>query len=181
MSILDGDGNALAMTTTVEGPFGSHLMTGGFFLNNQLTDFSFQPKSDNSLIANAPAAGKRPLSSMTPTLVFDPKGKLYAVIGSAGGWRIIPHVVKTLMGLIDWNLPMAQAIALPNITSRTAVVEIEQGVGLEGLEPELRAMGHEVKYIEQNSGLNGFRITSDGIDAAPDARREGAVGKIEAR
>lgn len=181
MSILDGDGNALAMTTTVEGPFGSHLMAGGFFLNNQLTDFSFLPKSDNSLIANAPAAGKRPLSSMTPTLVFDPKGKLYAVIGSAGGWRIIPHVAKTLLGLIDWKLPMAQAIALPNITSRTAVVEIESGVGLEGLEPELKAMGHEVKYIEQNSGLNGFRITPDGIDAAPDARREGAVGKIEAK
>lgn len=181
MSILDGDGNAIAMTTTVEGPFGSHLMAGGFFLNNQLTDFSFEPKSDNRMFANAPAAGKRPLSSMTPTLVFDPKGKLYAVIGSAGGWRIIPHVAKTLLGLIDWKLSMAQAVALPNITSRTAVVEIESGAGLEGIGPDLTAMGHEVKYIEQNSGLNGFRITADGIDAAPDPRREGAVGKVEGK
>jgi len=181
MSVHDGRGNALAMTTTVEGPFGSHLMAGGFFLNNQLTDFSFEPKSDNRKFANAPDAGKRPLSSMTPTLVFDAKGKLYAVIGSAGGWRIIPHVVKTLLGLIDWKLPMAQAIALPNITSRTAVVEIESGQGLEGLAPELTAMGHEVKFIDQNSGLNGFRITPAGVDAAPDPRREGAVGRSDGK
>ena len=97
-----------------------------------------------------------------------------AVTGGAN-WAVQPEFGP------HWKLPMAQAIALPNITSRTAVVEIEGGVGLEGLEPELKAMGHEVKYIEQNSGLNGFRITSDGIDAAPDARREGAVGKIEAK
>ena len=177
MSILDGDGNAIAMTTTVEGPFGSHLMSGGFFLNNQLTDFSFEPRNDNRMFANAPNAGKRPLSSMTPTLVFDKKGKLFAVVGSAGGWRIIPHVVKTLIGLIDWKMTMAQAVGLPNITSRTAVVEIESGKGLEGLESALTAMGHEVKYIEQSSGLNGFRLTADGVDAAPDPRREGAAGK----
>ena len=177
MSILDDQGNAVAMTTTVEGPFGSHLMAAGFILNNQLTDFSFEPRIDNRRFANAPQAGKRPLSSMTPTLVFDKSGKLFAVIGSPGGWRIIPYVTKTLLGLIDWRLPMKDAIALPNITSRSSSVDIEDGLGLESLGNDLRALGHEVKFIEQTSGLNGFRLTPAGIDAASDARREGTVGQ----
>lgn len=177
MSVMDSSGDAVAMTTTVEGPFGSHLMAGGFVLNNQLTDFSFEPKGDNRRFANAPDAGKRPLSSMTPTLVFDRKGKLYAVIGSPGGWRIIPYVSKAILGLIDWKLDMAHAVGLPNVTSRSAVVEIESGQGLEAIADELKAMGHEVKFIEQTSGLNGFRITSDGIDAVSDPRREGSVGR----
>lgn len=177
MSVLDASGDAVSMTTTVEGPFGSHLMAGGFVLNNQLTDFAFEPKADNRRFANAPDAGKRPLSSMTPTLVFDKKGKLYAVIGSPGGWRIIPYVSKTLVGLIDWKMDMAHAVGLPNVTSRSAVVEIESGQGLEAIADELKAMGHEVKFIEQTSGLNGFRFTADGIDAASDPRREGSVGR----
>ena len=177
VSIIDEDGNAVAMTTTVEGPFGSHLMAGGFVLNNQLTDFSFEPKTDNRRFANAPDAGKRPLSSMSPTLVFDRKGKLFAVIGSPGGWRIIPYVSKTLIGLLDWKMDMAQAVSLPNVTSRSAVVELEEKSGLEGVAEELRAMGHEVKFAEHTSGLNGFRITAKGIDAVADPRREGSVGR----
>lgn len=177
MSIVDDQGNAIAMTTTVEGAFGSHLMAAGFILNNQLTDFSFEPRTDNRRFANAPEAGKRPLSSMTPTLVFDNRGKLFAVIGSPGSWRIIPYVTKTLIGIIDWKLDMATAIALPNITSRTATIEIEDGLGLEPVATELRTLGHEVKFIEQASGLNGLRLTPKGFDAAADRRREGTIGE----
>jgi gamma-glutamyltranspeptidase/glutathione hydrolase len=177
VSIMDAKGNAVAMTTTVEGPFGSHLMAAGFMLNNQLTDFAFEPVGDNRRLANAPDAGKRPLSSMTPTLVFDARGRLYAVIGSPGGWRIIPYVTKTLLGLIDWKMDMAGAVGMPNVTSRSAVVELEKDTGLEAVAEELRAMGHEIKFADHTSGLNGFRIVPGGIDAAADPRREGLVLK----
>lgn len=175
LSVIDGKGRAVAMTTTVEGPFGSHMMAAGFMLNNQLSDFAFEPTGDNRRFANAPAAGKRPLSSMSPTLVFDARGRLYAVIGSPGGWRIIPYVSKTLMGLIDWKMDMEGAIGLPNVTSRSGVVEIEKDRGLEAVGAALSALGHEVRFIEQTSGLNGLRIVGGRIDAAADPRREGAV------
>jgi gamma-glutamyltranspeptidase/glutathione hydrolase len=176
LSVIDGDGNALAMTTTVEGGFGSHLMAAGFILNNQLTDFSFAPGTDNRRFANAPEAGKRPLSSMTPTIVFDKDGKVVAVVGSPGSWRIIPYVAKTLIALIDWKMDMAAAIALPHTASRTGPTELEQGRGLDNVADRLRAMGHEVTLPEQASGLNGIRVTNDGFDAAADPRREGTVG-----
>ncbi len=176
LSVIDGAGRAVAMTTSVEGPFGSHLMAAGFILNNQLTDFSFEPAFDNRRLANAPQGGKRPLSSMSPTLVFGAKGKLYAVIGSPGGWRIIPYVTQTLIGLIDWHMDMATAIALPHVTSRSATVEIEAGKGLEALTSELKALGHDVSPQAMDSGLNGIRVRDDGYEGAADARREGGVG-----
>jgi gamma-glutamyltranspeptidase/glutathione hydrolase len=176
LSVIDGNGNALAMTTTVEGGFGSHLMAAGFFLNNQLTDFTFEPKADNRRFANAPEAGKRPLSSMTPTIVFDSKGKVFAVVGSPGGWRIIPYVTKTLIGLVDWKMTMADAIALPNVTSRSGPTELEAARNLDSIAADLTALGHETKQIEQASGLNSIRVTKAGFDAAADPRREGTVG-----
>jgi gamma-glutamyltranspeptidase/glutathione hydrolase len=112
---------------------------------------------------------------MSPTFVFDKTGRLYAVIGSPGGWRIIPYVSKVLVGLVDWNMDMASSIGLPNVTSRSAVVELEANRGLEVLGASLGAMGHEIKFIEQTSGLNGMRIVGGRIDAAADSRREGAV------
>jgi gamma-glutamyltranspeptidase/glutathione hydrolase len=160
----------------VEGGFGSHLMAAGFFLNNQLTDFTFEPKTDNRRFANAPEAGKRPLSSMTPTIVFDSKGNVFAVVGSPGGWRIIPYVTKTLIGLIDWKMTMADAIALPNTTSRGTPTELETARNLDGAAQALSAMGHETKMMEQTSGLNSIRVTKSGFDAAADPRREGTVG-----
>lgn len=175
VSVVDSEGNALAMTGTVEGPFGSQLMAGGFILNNELTDFTFQPAADNRRFANAPEAGKRPLSSMSPTLVFDPKGRLFAVIGSAGSWRIIPFTTKSLIGLIDWKMTMKEAIELPNITARTGATELEGNRGLEAAAEALKAMGHEVALPDQDSGNNGIRITKDGLDAAADPRREGYV------
>jgi gamma-glutamyltranspeptidase/glutathione hydrolase len=176
LSVIDDNGNALAMTTTVEGGFGSHLMAAGFFLNNQLTDFTFEPKTDNRRFANAPEAGKRPLSSMTPTIVFDSKGKVFAVVGSPGGWRIIPYVTKTLIALIDWKMTMADAIAVPHTTSRGVPTELEAARNLDGTAQALFAMGHEVKQMEQASGLNSIRVTKSGFDAAADPRREGTVG-----
>jgi gamma-glutamyltranspeptidase/glutathione hydrolase len=176
ISVVDAQGNALAMTTTVEGWFGSHLMASGFILNNQLTDFSFRPGVDNQRFANAPAAGKRPLSSMTPTLVFDAKGRLFAVLGSAGSWRIIPHVTETLIGLIDWKLDMGAAVALPHVTSREGPTELEAGRNLEATADVLKAMGHDVKLQEIGSDVNAIRVTKDGLDAAADPRREGSVG-----
>ena len=176
LSVIDAKGNAVAMTTTVEGGFGSHLMAAGFVLNNQLTDFSFEPGVDNRRFANAPEAGKRPLSSMTPTIVFDKQGKLFAVLGSPGGWRIIPYVTKALIGLIDWKMDMGAAVSLPHVTSRNGPTELEAGRNLEATAEVLRAMGHEVTLPEQTSGVNGIRVTKDGFDAAADPRREGTVG-----
>ncbi len=179
VSVIDAAGNALAMTTTVEGGFGSHLMAAGFILNNQLTDFSFEPRRDNRRLANAPDAGKRPLSSMTPTIVFDRQGKVVAVIGSPGGWRIIPYVTKTLIGLLDWNMDMGAAIDQPNVTARSGPTELESGRTPEATVAGLKALGHEVSLTEPTSGvsgLNGIRVTKNGFDAAADPRREGAVG-----
>jgi len=176
LSVIDGNGNALAMTTTVEGGFGSHLMAAGFFLNNQLTDFTFEPKTDNRRFANAPDAGKRPLSSMTPTIVFDNKGRVFAVVGSPGGWRIIPYVTKTLIGLIDWKMTMADAVALPNVSARGTPTDLEAARNLDGIAADLAAIGHETRQIEQASGLNSIRVTKAGFDAAADPRREGTVG-----
>ena len=179
ISLIDDRGNALAMTTTVEGPFGSRLMAGGFILNNQLTDFTFEPTTDGRRTANAPQAGKRPMSSMTPTIILDNKGRLFAVVGSPGGGRIIPYVTKAVMGLIDWNLSMADAVALPNTTGRAATTEVEQNRTPDTIVEGLRALGHDVKVTDYGigpSGLNSIRVTKDGFDAAADPRREGTVG-----
>jgi len=174
--VIDEEGRAVSMTTSVEGPFGSHLMAAGFILNNQLTDFAFEPGLDNSRFANAPQSGKRPLSAMSPTLVFDPNGQLYAVVGSPGGWRIIPYVAQTLIGLIDWHMDMATAISMPHVAARNATLEIEGDKGLEALTPALQAMGHEVKPQLMDSGLNGIRVRDEGYEGAADPRREGTVG-----
>ncbi|NOT41737.1 MAG: gamma-glutamyltransferase [Alphaproteobacteria bacterium] len=179
ISLIDGRGNALAMTTTVEGPFGSRLMAAGFILNNELTDFTFEPATDGMRTANAPEAGKRPMSSMTPTIIFDTQGRVFAVVGSPGGGRIIPYVTKAVMGLIDWNMPMADAVALPNATGRGTPTEVEQtrtpGAAVEAL----KTLGHDVKVTDYGisvSGLNSIRVTKNGYDAAADPRREGTVG-----
>lgn len=173
LSVIDGQGNAVAMTTTVEGGFGSHLMAAGFVLNNQLTDFVFEPETDGKPNANAPAGGKRPLSSMTPAFIFDPKGQLMAVIGSPGGWRIIPYVTQTVIGLIDFKLPLKDAIAMPHISARRGL-DLEDGVGaFDALVPELEKLGHKVRRLDMQSGLNGIRITPEGYEGAPDPRREG--------
>lgn len=177
LSVVDDAGNAVSLTTSIERPFGSRLMVRGFLLNNQLTDFSFVPRRDGRLVANAPAPGKRPRSSMSPTLVFTEDGRLFAAVGSPGGRRIIAFVAKTVLGLLDWKLTMQAAIDLPNHFNGNGQTEIERGTALEREAETLRGLGHDVRIGALVSGLHGFRVTPDGYDGGADPRREGvAIG-----
>ena len=163
------------MTSSVENAFGSRLMAGGFILNNQLTDFSFRPEVDGRPVANRVAPGKRPRSSMSPTLVLDEDGGLYLAIGSPGGSRIIGFVTKALVGVLDWGLDVQSAISLPNLTNRNGVTDIEAGTALEPLAGDFEALGHEVRLRGMNSGLHGIRITDEGLEGGADPRREGVA------
>ncbi|RDI57352.1 gamma-glutamyltransferase [Microvirga subterranea] len=178
MSIVDRNGNAVSMTTTIEDGFGSRLMTkSGFLLNNELTDFSFAPEDDGKPVANRVEGGKRPRSSMAPTIVLDGDNKLYAVVGSPGGSLIINYVAKTLVGLLDWKLDPQVAVDLPNFGSRNGPTELEAGTEAEGWKTALEAKGHEVKLIDQNSGIHAIVVTPAGLVGGADSRREGvAIG-----
>jgi gamma-glutamyltranspeptidase / glutathione hydrolase len=173
-SIVDRVGNAVAMTTTIEDAFGSRLMTrGGFLLNNELTDFSFVPQSDGKPVANRVEGGKRPRSSMAPTMVYDDKGRLYLILGSTGGSAIINHVAKTLLGVLDGGLDVQAAIDLPNVGSRNGPTELELGTPAAALAPPLRALGHDTSVGEQNSGVHAIMRTRNGWAGGADPRREG--------
>ncbi len=174
-SILDSFGNVVSMTTSVEGPFGSHLMAGGMMLNNQLTDFSFAPEEDGRPVANAVAPGKRPRSSMTPVIVFNADGDFHAAIGSPGGSRIIGYVTQTLIALIDWDMDMTAAVGLPRFLDRNGPLEIEAGTPLEQMTPQLEELGHMVEAKPLMSGLHGILVMPDGLDGAADPRRDGNV------
>ncbi|MDX8123666.1 gamma-glutamyltransferase [Janthinobacterium sp. GMG2] len=177
---VDAFGDGLSMTTSVEDAFGSRQMVDGFLLNNQLTDFSFDSRDADGPIANRVEAGKRPRSAMSPTLVFE-KGthKLVLATGSPGGSSIINYVAKVLVGTMDWGLNVQQAISLPNFGSRNGPTELEKGRAPAAQVEALQAMGHEVRVIEQNSGLQGImRLNAHGKDfwfGGADPRREGMV------
>lgn len=173
LSIVDRQGQAVAMTTTIEAGFGSRLMVHGFLLNNQLTDFSFLPVVDGKPVPNRVEGGKRPRSSMAPTMVFAPDGRLKAVVGSAGGPWIIQHVAKTLVGVLDWRLDLADAIAMPNFGNRNGSTEIEAGYADPALVAELKRRGHEVGETTVPSGLAGILRTPAGWVGVADPRREG--------
>lgn len=177
---VDPYGGGLSMTTSVEDAFGSRQMVDGFLLNNQLTDFSFDSQDENGPIANRVQAGKRPRSAMSPTLVFDKaSGKLVMATGSPGGTAIINYVAKVLVGTLDWGLNVQQAISLPNFGSRNGPTELETGRVAPAVIEQLRARGHQVREIDQNSGLQGFqRMQLNGEEVwfgGADPRREGAV------
>jgi len=173
LSVIDAQGNAVAMTTTVESAFGSRILVHGFLLNNQLTDFSFVPEESGKPLANRVEAGKRPRSSMAPTFVFSPDGRLRLAVGSAGGTAIINYVAKTLVAAIDWKQDMQQAVAAPNMGSRNRETEIERGSRLAGTEAALRAMGHPVAVVDLVSGTQGIARTRRGLQGGADPRREG--------
>jgi len=176
ISIVDREGNAVSMTTTIESFFGSRVMVRGFLLNNELTDFNFLPVEGGLAIANAVAPGKRPRSSMGPFLVFDDRtGALDMTIGSPGGSLIIGYVAKALVGILDWKLDVQSAIDLPNFGSRNGPTELEKGTGLEDLQGALKAMGHDVRVIDMTSGLQGIRRVKDGWEGGADPRREGVA------
>jgi gamma-glutamyltranspeptidase/glutathione hydrolase len=178
--ILDEAGNVVSMTTTVESIFGSGRMVDGFFLNNQLTDFSFEPKNDAGLpAANAVAPGKRPRSAMSPTILLDAQGRFVASAGSAGGPAIIAYILKTLIAALDWNLPMRDAEALPNLIAHGANFTGDAAKFSPALLDGMSAHGltvHASQYEE--SGLTGLKVLPDGtLDGGADPRREGiAVG-----
>ena len=173
LSIVDAYGNAVAMTTTIESQFGSRIMVHGFLLNNEMTDFAWIPEEGGRPVANRIEPGKRPRSSMAPTLVFDAAGKLKVVVGAPGGNAIPNFVAKTLVGVLDWGLDIQQAIALPNMGSRNRGTEIERGSVLEHDADALRAMGHEISLIDFPSGLHGIMVTPEGLVGGSDPRREG--------
>jgi len=176
ISIVDKYGNALAMTTTIEDAFGSRLMTrSGFLLNNELTDFSFAPVDDGKPVANRIEAGKRPRSSMAPTIVYDGQGRVFIVLGSSFGSTIINDVAKTLIAIIDWGLDPQAASALPNYGSRNGPTELEKGTAVVALEPRLRALGHETRIIDDTSGVHAIVRTRSGWIGGADPRREGTA------
>lgn len=178
ISVVDAAGNAVAMTTTIEDGFGSRLMTqSGFLLNNELTDFNFAPEEDGKPVANRIEPGKRPRSSMAPTLVFDAFGRLYAVVGSPGGSQIIGYVAKTLVALLDWKMDPQQAVDFGNFGSRNGPTELESGTEAEAWKPALEAKGHEVRLLEMTSGTQAIVKTPEGFLGGADGRREGvAIG-----
>lgn len=173
LSIIDRDGNALAMTTTIEAGFGSRQMVHGFLLNNELTDFSFVPVDDGKPIANRIEPGKRPRSSMAPMIVFDRAGKVDIVIGSPGGQQIIHYVARTLIALIDWQLAPDAALALPHVGSSNGPTELEKDTDAESLASSLRVFGHELRVTDMTSGLHLIRRAPGGWLGAADPRREG--------
>jgi gamma-glutamyltranspeptidase/glutathione hydrolase len=178
---IDANGNIANMTSTIEGPFGSQLVAGGFFLNNELTDFTFAPEKDGAPVANRVAGGKRPLSSMSPTMVFDRDGRAVLTLGSAGGKRIIMHVTKTLIGVLDFGLPLDQAIALPNIYFGGGQLEVEQDTSLAAMAEEISAFGQKVRVAELGSKVNGAQYLNGAWTGAADPRSEGTSATINAK
>jgi gamma-glutamyltranspeptidase/glutathione hydrolase len=176
---VDDEGGAVSMTTTIESAFGSHLMVQGFLLNNEMTDFSFIPEEHGQKVANRIEPGKRPRSSMAPTLIFDRQsGEFLATIGSPGGSQIIEYVAKSTLGLLDWNLDAQQAINLPNFGSRNGPTELERGQFSPALIQALKAKGHEVNEIDMTSGTQAIVRTKDAqgktsLTGGADPRREG--------
>ena len=177
ISIVDSYGNALSMTTTIENGFGSRLMTNGFLLNNELTDFSFSSHSDGVPIANRVEPGKRPRSSMSPTIVL--KGGLPTlVIGSPGGSRIIGYVAEAIVAHVDWGMNVQAAVSIPHAVNRFGTFDLEKNTSLEKMVEPMEALGYKVKLRALNSGLHAISIAKDGLAGGADPRREGiALGQ----
>ncbi|MEO1720596.1 MAG: gamma-glutamyltransferase family protein, partial [Pseudomonadota bacterium] len=199
ISIVDADGNAVSLTSSIESAFGNRTMVGGFLLNNQLTDFSFRPiDADGQPIANRVGPGKRPRSSMAPTVIFAPDGNLFAVLGSPGGSRIILYVTKAIVSLIDWQLDAQEAAALTNFGSRGRGFEIESAPTPDRLRAlykafadrlfadqsapspipiirplDMKAYNHELRPARMTSGLQIIVRRSEGLEGGSDPRREG--------
>lgn len=180
-SIVDGDGNVVSMTATIEAAFGNSRMVNGYLLNNELTDFARQPRKSNLPVANAPGPGKRPRSSMSPTIIFDQDGDLKMVTGSPGGNSIVAYVSKTVLAVLDWGDTAQQAAARPNIIARGESVGVEVDVeGGQEIADQLKALGYNVQERRgENSGLHLIVVTEDGLDGGADPRREGVALALE--
>ncbi len=173
--IRDKMGNCVSMTTTIEMGFGSRVMVRGFLLNNELTDFSFRPVLDGKLVANRIEGGKRPRSSMAPTIVFK-NDSPFLLTGSPGGSRIISYVAQTLIGILDWGLHPKSVFNMGHIVNRNGSTDLEVGTEAENLMEGLKTMGHETRIRVLNSGLHAILIKPNGtLVGAADPRREGFV------
>lgn len=180
-SIVDGQGNVVSMTATIEAAFGNSRMVNGYLLNNELTDFARQPRKSNLPVANAPGPGKRPRSSMSPTIIFDQDGDLKMVTGSPGGNSIVAYVSKTVLAVLDWGDTAQQAAARPNIIARGESVGVEVDVeGGQAIADQLKALGYTVQERRgENSGLHLIVATEDGLEGGADPRREGVARALE--
>jgi len=172
--VVDAAGNMISMTTTIETGFGSGLMSHGFLLNNELTDFSRAPYADGRPIANRVEGGKRPRSSMSPTIVLR-DGKPVLLIGSPGGSRIIGYVAQALIAMLDWNMDPQAAIDLGHVVNRNGPTDLEMGSDASQYAGALTALGQTVRIRNMNSGLHVIRIQGDTLTGAADKRREGLV------
>jgi gamma-glutamyltranspeptidase / glutathione hydrolase len=173
--IVDGYGDMASITTTIETGFGSRVMTEGFLLNNELTDFAFGPEADGKPVANRVEAGKRPRSSMAPTIVLR-DGEPVLLIGSPGGSRIIPYVARSLVGILDLGLDPQAAIDRPHVVNRNGPTEVEEGDGAQAMIDALAPMGNAATAANLNSGLHAIMIGADGtLTGAADKRREGVA------
>ena len=181
LSVIDSDGNAVSMTATVEAPFGTQRWAAGFLLNNELTDFAREVPADGSMPANAIAPGRRPRSSMSPSMIFDADGNILMVTGSPGGNSIPAYVAKTIVGVLDWGLSAQEAVDHPNIVARGETVRVEVSVDPgQAIADDLNARGYNVQEREgENSGLHIIVVRDDGLEGAADKRREGTVGTID--
>ncbi len=182
LSIVDTQGNVAALTSSNESPFGTRMMVDGYIINNQLTDFTFTAHlPDGSEHPNAPAAGKRPRSSMAPVIVLDRDGNVRLVIGSRGGARIIGYVLKVLIGVLDWDMTLQQAIDLPNFLHRGVAFELEQGTPIARHRDVLRSMGHTVSVTALTSGLHGIERVENQWRGGADPRLDGIAAGDQTR
>ena len=175
MTIVDRAGNAVAFTTTIEAPFGAHMMVGGFILNNELTDFTPFAELEGKPVANRVEPGKRPRSSMSPTFVLDRDRKLVLSVGSAGGQRIIGDTFQALVAMLDWNLSAQAALDLPRVANMNGPTELEDKGELPAQADGLRKLGHQVQVRRHEGGLTAIRRKGDGWDGGADPRRDGVA------
>ena len=172
-AVADSAGNITTWTSTVEKTFGSGLVAEGFVLNNELTDFNFAPEDQGKLTANHVQPGKRPRSAMSPTIVYDSSGKAILAIGAAGGVTIIAQVTKAIIGVLDWGLPVEEAIALPQLIAIGDRFAVEKGTMLETMIPAFTAIGHKPVATALPLKLNGVQRVAGGWRGGADARGEG--------
>lgn len=179
LSIVDAEGNAVALTATIESEYGAQRMAGGFWLNNQLTDFSFEPVIDGKPVANAVAPRKAPRSSMSPSIVTDADGRLVLVTGSMGGSTIIASVARSIIGVLDWRLSPQQALATPALFARTRTIEVERDRMPAAISEALRQLGWNVVEADLYSGTHLIQVTPQGLLGGADPRLEGRAVKLE--
>lgn len=180
LSIVDAEGNAVALTTTIESEYGAQRMAGGFWLNNQLTDFSFEPVIDGKPVANAVAPRKAPRSSMSPAIVIDRDGKLVLVTGSMGGSTIIASVARSIIGVLDWKLTPQEAVSTPALFARTSQIEVERGRMPASMVEALRRLGWNVIEADMYGGTHAIQVTPDGLRGGADPRLEGVAVALPA-